>query len=173
MRGFLTHEEKLNNKQLLDIWTVKAQVKGYFLDKAKAFTPLSDYQQQYEKFTNESKDTIAAIQLNQKNMQAFAVIQDQAALLHDLVHSKLSRSERAERLDSIANEIDKAIQPFLKTLSKEAQDQQTFMSAALLFDMCFNVKGKRGFLMQWLQLLGSKLSMKAYTTIMHIIKQAW
>ena len=24
MRGFLTHEEKLNNKQLLDIWTVKA-----------------------------------------------------------------------------------------------------------------------------------------------------
>ena len=43
LRGFLSHEEKLNNKQVLDVWTVKAQVKGYLLDKKKAFTPFVNY----------------------------------------------------------------------------------------------------------------------------------
>ena len=83
-------------------------------------------------------------------MQAFGVIQEQVASLHDIAHKKLSRDERDERLTMIINEVEKAIQPFLKTLAKETQDQQTFIAAALLFDMCFNVKGKKGFLMQWL-----------------------
>ena len=64
LRGFLSHEEKLNNKQVLDIWTVKTQVKSYLLDKKKAFTPLNDYQEQHTAFANDSKEIIAAVQLN-------------------------------------------------------------------------------------------------------------
>ena len=56
-------------------------------------------------------------------MQAFGVIQEQVASLHDIAHKKLSRGEREERLTMIINEVEKAIQPFLKTLAKETQDQ--------------------------------------------------
>ena len=34
-KAFLTHEEKLNNKVLLELWTTKAQVKAFILDKQK------------------------------------------------------------------------------------------------------------------------------------------
>ena len=38
MKAFMTQEEKINNKALLEVWSLKTQVKSFLLEKQKILT---------------------------------------------------------------------------------------------------------------------------------------
>jgi len=72
-KAFLTQQEKLEHKGLLESWTLKAQVKGFLMDKQRILTRKvrkSDLVSLYDEFTGACDEVVNAVQLNQKAMQS-------------------------------------------------------------------------------------------------------
>ena len=96
MKAFMTQEEKIKNKQLLDLWTSKAQIKGFLLEKQRIMTQQvkrNQVNELYDEFKKSSKDIISSVQLNQKQMQAMLGIQESISEFIAIFFKKLTREE--------------------------------------------------------------------------------
>lgn len=73
MKAFMTQEEKISNKALLDVWTTKTQVKAFMLEKQRNLNKQvkkADFTNLIDEFTSARGSEIAsAVQLNAKPMQ--------------------------------------------------------------------------------------------------------
>lgn len=69
----MTQEEKLQNKALLDVWTIKTQVKAFILEKQRVLNKQvkrADFTNLIDEFTaTRGPEIAAAVQLNAKPMQ--------------------------------------------------------------------------------------------------------
>ena len=82
MKAFMTQDEKLVNKSLLEEWTLKAQLKSFMLAKQTIFSKMdrsSQYSQCVQELVKEVDDTVRAVQLNQRKMQAMVLINELVA----------------------------------------------------------------------------------------------
>ena len=78
MKAFMTQDEKINNKSLLEVWSLKTQVKSFLWEKQKILTQQAkknEFVTLIQKFTEESADIVSAIQLNAKSMQSMLLLQ--------------------------------------------------------------------------------------------------
>ena len=78
----MTQDEKLVNKSLLEEWTLKAQLKSFMLAKQTIFSKMdrsSQYSQCVQELVKEVDDTVRAVQLNQRKMQAMVLINELVA----------------------------------------------------------------------------------------------
>lgn len=76
-KAFLTQEEKMQNRHLIDEWTVKAQFKDLMLQKRKLFSEtisITTYTPIIKKFVEDVDQIAKASQLNQKTMASFLSI---------------------------------------------------------------------------------------------------
>lgn len=142
MKAFMTQEEKLKNKSLLEIWTLKAQVKGFMHEKQKILDMQSrknKISSLYDEFDSQNDEIVCAVQLNQKDMQ---FLKSMAAKIGDYIgifQKNLLRTERQNQIKALIQEIDTQLSDKLKAMKSQSSDQQKFFAAAGVFDLCFNV----------------------------------
>ena len=77
MKAFMTQDEKINNKALLEVWSLKTQVKSFLWEKQKILTQQAkknEFVTLIQRFTEESADIVSAIQLNAKSMQSMLLL---------------------------------------------------------------------------------------------------
>lgn len=71
-KAFMTHEEKLANKYLLERWTLKVQLKSFMLTKLEILANMersSQFSACVESLEQQTQDLVRDVQLNQKSMQ--------------------------------------------------------------------------------------------------------
>jgi ribosomal protein S18 len=69
MKVFVSQEEKIKNRALLDVWTLKTQIKGFLITKQRIlarYVHKHQFAALIEEFSKECADTVSAVQLNQR-----------------------------------------------------------------------------------------------------------
>ena len=141
MKAFMTQEEKIKNKQLLDLWTSKAQIKGFLLEKQRIMTQQvkrNQVNELYDEFKKSSKDIISSVQLNQKQMQAMLGIQESISEFIAIFFKKLTREEHQQQIQATVDRVKAIMSDQLKTFSGKSTDLQKYQTATMLFDLIFN-----------------------------------
>ena len=125
MKAFMTQDEKINNKTLLEVWSLKTQVKSFLWEKQKILTQQAkknEFVTLIQRFTEESADIVSAIQLNAKSMQSMLLLQQK---IHEflMVFTKLlEREERQAAIQSVFSEIDAIMGSSLKSFQGQSTD---------------------------------------------------
>ena len=125
MKAFMTQDEKINNKSLLEVWSLKTQVKSFLWEKQKILTQQAkknEFVTLIQRFTEESADIVSAIQLNAKSMQSMLLLQQK---IHEflMVFAKLlEREERQAAIQSVFSEIDTIMGSSLKSFQGQSTD---------------------------------------------------
>ena len=68
----MTQDEKIQNKKIIDFWTIKTQLKSFILEKnqiIKNFVKKQKYRTFYDQIVEANQTNVNSVQLNQKQMK--------------------------------------------------------------------------------------------------------
>ena len=125
MKAFMTQDEKINNKALLEVWSLKTQVKSFLWEKQKILTQQAkknEFVTLIQRFTEESADIVSAIQLNAKSMQSMLLLQQKIHEFLMVFTKQLDREARESTIQSVFSEIDAIMGSSLKSFQGQSTD---------------------------------------------------
>lgn len=117
MKAFMTQEEKIKNKALLDVWTIQLQVKNIIIEKQRIMTQVSKrtpYSTLIAKLIETTADIVSADQLHQKNLKGFVSLHEKIGEYFEVNFVYEDKDKRAEVFNKLGPEIKELVSTQLK-----------------------------------------------------------